>query len=72
MVSGQPVLWLVQVINRFWLQFSSVVWPDNLAMDLVAFLPGQGRQRQVRGRRQEQEQEAGGRRQKTGGRRQEA
>ena len=37
----------VQVISRWWLTFDSIVWPDKLAMDLVAFLPGQGRERKV-------------------------
>ena len=36
-----------QVISRWWLTFDSIVWPDKLAMDLVAFLPGQGRERKV-------------------------
>ena len=29
------------------MQFDAIVWPDKLAMDLAAFLPGEGRQKQV-------------------------
>ena len=36
-----------QVIGRWWLQFDAIVWPDKLAMDLMAFLPGEGRPKQV-------------------------
>ena len=36
-----------KVIARWWLQFDAIVWPDKLAMDLAAFLPGSGKPRQV-------------------------
>ena len=35
------------MIGRWWLQFDAIVWPDKLAMDLAAFLPGEGRPKQV-------------------------
>ena len=37
----------LQVIGRWWLQFDAIVWPDKLALDLGAFLPGEGRPKQV-------------------------
>ena len=37
-----------KVIARWWLQFDAIVWPDKLAMDLVAFLPDAGKPRQVK------------------------
>ena len=36
------------MIGRWWLQFDAIVWPDKLSMDLAAFLPGEGRQKQVK------------------------
>ena len=37
----------LQVIGRWWLQFDAIAWPDKLALDLGAFLPGEGRPKQV-------------------------
>ena len=37
-----------QVVSRWWCQFTSLYWVDTLAMDLAAFLPGQGEAKMVR------------------------
>jgi len=37
-----------QVLDRWWRQFSALAWPDNLAMSLCCFLPGEGRAREMR------------------------
>ena len=33
---------VLQVVSRWWCQFTSLYWVDTLAMDLAAFLPGLG------------------------------
>ena len=38
---------LPQVVSRWWCQFTSLYWVDTLAMDLAAFLPGQGEAKMV-------------------------
>lgn len=41
--------YVTQVVNRWWLQFTTLPWPDNLAMNLVSYLPGGGEdQRRIR------------------------
>ena len=36
--------YVTQVVNRWWGQYNSIVWPDTLALNLMSFMPG----RQVR------------------------
>ena len=36
--------YVTQVVNRWWGQYNSIVWPDTLALNLISFMPG----RQVR------------------------
>jgi len=36
------------VVTRWWNQFTSLAWPDKLAMNLVSYLPGGGRARDIR------------------------
>ena len=36
--------YVTQVVNRWWGQYNSIVWPDTLALNLMSFIPG----RQVR------------------------
>jgi len=36
------------VVTRWWDQFKNLAWPDTLAMNLAAYLPGEGRAREVR------------------------
>jgi len=40
--------YVTQVVSRWWCQFTSLYWVDTLAMDLAAFLPGQGQAKKVR------------------------
>lgn len=40
--------YVTQVVHLWWSQYSCLVWPDTLAMDLAAYLPGQGRAKQIR------------------------
>jgi len=40
--------YVTQVIGRWWKQFEKLWWPDALAMDLAAFLPGSGYPRLIR------------------------
>lgn len=39
-----------QVVNRWWLQFSTIPWSDNLAFALATYLPGTGRESRIRKR----------------------
>ena len=32
--------WVSQIVNRWWDQFMTLPCPDNLALKLVAFIPG--------------------------------
>ena len=32
--------YVTQVVNRWWGQYNSIVWPDTLALNLVSFMPG--------------------------------
>ena len=40
--------YVTQVVTRWWGQFSTLPWPDSLAMDLLSYMPGQGRPRRMR------------------------
>ena len=40
--------YVTQVISQWWKQYSNLVWTDTLSMDLVSFLPGSGRPKQLR------------------------
>ena len=32
--------YVTQVVNRWWGQYNSIVWPDTLALNLISFMPG--------------------------------
>ena len=32
--------YVTQVVTRWWSQFESLSWPDTLAHNLIAFMPG--------------------------------
>ena len=32
--------YVTQVVERWWGQYNSIVWPDTLALNLVSFMPG--------------------------------
>jgi len=40
--------YVTQVVNRFWLQYSCLHWPDTLAMNLASYLPGNGKAKKIR------------------------
>ena len=40
--------YVTQVVQRWWSMFTSIVWPDTLAMNLVSYLPGGGEKRKMR------------------------
>jgi len=40
--------YVTQVVNRWWLQYNSLHWPDTLAMNLAVYLPGGGEAKQIR------------------------
>jgi len=40
--------YVTQVVNRWWLQYSSLHWPDTLAMNLAIYLPGNGQAKKIR------------------------
>ena len=40
--------YVTQVVSRWWGQFTSLAWPDTLAMNLLSYLPGSGKPRRVR------------------------
>ena len=39
--------WVSQIVNRWWDQFMTLPCPDNLALKLVAFIPGRVSKRDV-------------------------
>ena len=40
--------YVTHIVNRFWLQYNSLHWPDTLAMNLALYLPGNGKAKKVR------------------------
>ena len=40
--------YVTQVVTRWWGQFTTIAWPDTLAMNLLSYVPGKGRQKRVR------------------------
>ena len=36
------------MVNRWWLQYNSLHWPDKLAMNLASYLPGDGKAKKIR------------------------
>ena len=40
--------YVTQVVNRWWLQFTSIAWPDTTALNLESYLPGPGQEKIIR------------------------
>merc|ERR1711892_441039 len=40
--------YVTQVVSRWWGQFTTLAWPDTLAMNLLSYLPGSGKPRKIR------------------------
>ena len=40
--------YVTQVVTRWWGQFTTLPWPDTLAMSLLSYLPGSGKQKSIR------------------------
>merc|ERR1711892_239747 len=40
--------YVTQVVTRWWGQFSTLAWTDELAMSLLSYMPGKGKPRRVR------------------------
>merc|ERR1711892_128728 len=40
--------YVTQVVERWWLTYTSLPWPDTIAMNLALYLPGNGKAKQIR------------------------
>jgi hypothetical protein len=40
--------YVTQVVTRWWGQFTTLAWPDTLAMNLLSYLPGNGKPKRIR------------------------
>eukprot|EP00092_Neocalanus_flemingeri_P040560 GFUD01044166.1.p1 GENE.GFUD01044166.1~~GFUD01044166.1.p1 ORF type:complete len:517 (+),score=100.24 GFUD01044166.1:245-1795(+) len=40
--------YVTQVVSRWWGQFTTLAWPDTLAMNLLSYLPGKGKPKRIR------------------------
>ena len=40
--------YVTQVVERWWLQYNTLPWPDKVAMNLALYLPGSGKPKQIR------------------------
>ena len=40
--------YVTQVVTRWWGQFTTLAWPDTLAMNLLSYLPGSGKPKKIR------------------------
>ena len=40
--------YVTQVVERWWLTYNALPWPDTIAMNLALYLPGDGKAKQIR------------------------
>ena len=40
--------YVTQVVNRWWLQFTAIPWPDTIALNLISYLPGTRQEKKIR------------------------
>jgi len=40
--------YVTQVVTRWWGQFTTLAWPDELALNMLAYVPGNGKPKKVR------------------------